>query len=523
MTAKDGHAIEAWNAGHRLLREERYQDALGHFLRVVAIEPLDAAARIQLAQVQQRAGHYRDSHATVLVAADLRPSAPEYVLPLARLLRSFEETQRLDAIAVAEPWHAWRSADDLFALAREFATVGLHGCAEPLLDTLGKSEPDHLNAAYLRGAIAMFEGRIAQARQAFEHCLSLAPALPQARWMMSLLQKSEPMAGEADVLHRLLSRPGIASAQRAYLGYALHNRLHTLGRYDEAWAALETAWSAKRQLKPYDRDRQERLFAAIRATCDAAFVDAGAGDAAHATEGRVVFIVGLHRTGTTLLERMLGGHPQVREGGESYAFPVCLKLSADYATRDIVDEELVRRSPGIDRLEVADRFGDLMRWRSRGAAFVTEKLPGNFQLIGHILRSLPHAVVLHMVRDPMDTCFSNLRTYFDEAAPYATDPLDMAHYHGQYRALMAHWHAIAPGRILDVDYAQLTSQPRQVIGEVLDHCGLAFEEGVMQVDRTGGTVRTASMMEARLGIRTDRGGTWTPYREPLAAMRAALG
>lgn len=512
---------QLWTQGQRLLQAGQWQAAHDLFAQVAVEDPTNAAASLQLALILLSMRRIRDAHAMAIAVARLAPRTPDLVVPLARLLRDFEEASQLQQLSESDAWHDWGSADALFALARILFAAGLNEAALPIIARAEALDPRHVNAIYLRAATAMFQGREEDARQGFQRCLVLAPALAQAHWMLSVLDKRVRDPESIGRLQSHLRNAASSARDRAYLWYAMHNRLHTLAQYDGAWGALRQAWQAKGELLPYDRGRQVRLLASLTQACDHAFVSqpAAASDRPHA---RCIFIVGLHRSGTSLLERMLGGHSAVTEGGESYTFATSLKLAADYGTRELLDEELVRRAAHIDHAGVGERFRTLMDWRAAGRAYVTEKLPGNFLHLGYILRAVPDAIVLHMVRDPVDTCFSNLRTYFDEAAPYACDQLDMADYHQRYRALMGHWHEVAPGRILDVDYAGLVADPRAAIERVLQFCALAFEPGVLQVERAGGTVSTASMMDARLGIRKDRHDAWKPYEQHLAPLLAAL-
>jgi hypothetical protein len=159
--------------------------------------------------------------------------------------------------------------------------------------------------------------------------------------------------------------------------------------------------------------------------------------------------------------------------------------------------------------------------RAAGRSFVTEKLPPNLINAGFIAKALPGARILHMVRDPRDTCFSNLRTYFNRTATYSYDQLQLTAYYRQYRDLMRHWHAVMPGRILDVDYDELVSDPEPTARKVLAFCGLSFEPGTLVVDRPG-AVATASSAYVRSGILRNRGAAWKPYANHLRPMLDAL-
>jgi hypothetical protein len=153
---------------------------------------------------------------------------------------------------------------------------------------------------------------------------------------------------------------------------------------------------------------------------------------------------------------------------------------------------------------------------------LTEKLPSNFLLAGIIAHALPEARILHMRRDPVDTCFSNLRTFFGNAAVHSYDPLDVADYYLRYRRLMSHWHRVLPGRILDIDYSGFVADPEDGTRRVLEFCGLEFEPAALDIGRSGGTVATASIGTVRAGILKDRGGAWRPYATQLEAMIRVL-
>ena len=236
-----------------------------------------------------------------------------------------------------------------------------------------------------------------------------------------------------------------------------------------------------------------------------------------------IFIVGMHRSGTTLLEQLLDGHPEVRGVGELYDFTSQMRLATDHHCRGIIDRTIVERAGGVDFDAVGAGYLADMAWRLGPERCFTDKLPSNFLNLGFILRALPHARVLHMVRDPMETCFSNLRELFSEANPYSYDQLELADFHGQYRRLMAHWRAAYPGRILDVDYAALTRDTEGVLRGVSAFCGLDFDASMLAMGQRKRGVATASAVQVRQGVVARETPKWAPYAEYLEPMRRALG
>lgn len=230
----------------------------------------------------------------------------------------------------------------------------------------------------------------------------------------------------------------------------------------------------------------------------------------------------MHRSGTTLLEHLLAGHATVADGGETYTFTASVCEATDHHCSGVIDTTALARLDGVDWDAIGDRWRAYARWRASGRAALTEKLPSNFLNVGLIARALPEARFLHMRRDPLDVCFSNLRTFFGQAAAYSYDQEQLAAYYLQYRSLMAHWHAQLPGRILDIDYAALVQDPTTRMRDVMEFCGLPFEPGSVEAPRRGGSVATASLADVRGGISKGRGGAWKPYASGLQALIEAL-
>jgi hypothetical protein len=315
----------------------------------------------------------------------------------------------------------------------------------------------------------------------------------------------------------MLAQPGLSTKDEGHLAYALHNELHELGDHEGAWEALARGCRARRIEQPYDRVGTMAMFDGLRRTFDATF---SRGDFDVDTEDALtpIFIVGLHRSGTTLLERILSGHPDVADAGETYTFSAQLRLAADHVCTVIADTVIAERARDFDYTAIGRGFIEAMRGRSRGRRFVTEKQNPNFILLGPIAKALPRARLLHMRRDPADTCFSNLRTLFTHEAAYSYDQVEMADYCKAYHDLMAHWREVLPGRVFDIDYDAMVREPETQARRIAGHCGFEFREDMLQVGRRSGMVATASSNQVRKGIVTNRGGLWRAYERHLGPM-----
>jgi tetratricopeptide (TPR) repeat protein len=462
---------------------------------------------------------YRDALRRVLEAFALADRHPELLVPLCQRLRRFNECGRaLALIANADP-ERFPSAADRTELASLASRCSDQALAEAWIDHAVRIDPMHAPAQYLRGVVAMFRGDMPLARFALSACLAIAPDFAQAHWVLSTLPGE---VGDADPPARIrasLARTPPGSVAEAYLRFALHNALHARRDHDAAWEALERGCALRREQAPCDPGEFETLFAALESRCTPGFLEPVAAPAGDFTP---IFIVGMHRSGTTLLERILGGHPLVADGGESYAFTAQLDLATDHRTAGALDRIALERLAAADFAAIGTGFLAASRWRARGRPFLTEKLPMNLLNAGLIAKALPQAKLVRVVRDPMDTCFSNLRTFFAGTAAYSHDQGQLAKYFLGCERLARQLHRAVPGRMLDVDYADLVADSEATARRVFDFCGLPFAPEALDVGRASGDVATASTTSARAGILRDRGGAWLPYARQLQPLREAL-
>ena len=371
---------------------------------------------------------------------------------------------------------------------------------------------------YLIGISQTHLGDIAAAQSELENCLKADPDFTLAARALSKLKKQTVADNHIAQLRASIARTGPGHEDAPLLQYSLFKELDDLGERDAAWQALSEGMRLRRRQVKYDTAAEQALFEYLRGM-DAA--------PAHASEAPAIgslpiFIVGMPRSGTTLLERILGAHAQVADAGELRDVLTQLRWMCDRGGPPHLDLDLARRAESCDWSELGRRYLDHTQWRAQGRPFYTDKLPANFMHVGYIARALPRAPILHMVRDPMDTCFSNLKEHFANAYHHSYDQLEMADHFHQYRQLMAHWHAQVPGQILDVHYADLVAEPERVAREVLAFCGLPWQDGIVDIDQRSGPVATASAMQVREPIHQRFVGQWRRYESQLVPMRERL-
>ena len=515
-------AAAHWQAAVVRMRASDLAGAVAEMQQLLDVQPGFVPAVLQLSIWLLAQDRYREARLLARQVALSRPASPELALQAIRLLRRFEDHERVQQVVQGVDWRQC-PPDLLLTLAGELAPIALYGEARNALILAEAGLPaGDVRPLGLRATLQMIDGDSAAATASLQRVANSGSGdAARAMWLLSMqsgMAASRP--AELARLEHALHAAKAGSADEVYLAYAIHNYLHASGDHGAAWTALERACKAKRMSLTYDPATQRDLFGALEALPRFDEVPLATG----ASQVTPVFVVGMHRSGTTLLERMLGGHPDVRDGGESYAVSAAVRHATDHYSPHVLDAELVGRL-GRSHLDLTGIRYDLLeytRWQARGRRFLTEKLPSNFLHLGVILAAMPEARVLHMRRDPMDTCFSNLRTLFSTAAPYSYDQSELADYFLGYQALMKHWHDMWPGRILDVEYQRLVEDPEGEAARIMAFCGMDPHDAVLHPSREGGAVATASLADVRSGIQKNRGGAWRPYAAQLEPLRAAL-
>lgn len=508
-----------WLAAEAAADRKNWAEAEAGYRAALDLNAAHVPSLIGLSTVLSRRGAHRDAHKVAMAAVSLQTQEPPLLYALGQRMRYFHEFEAIERCLSHPVLAAHAPVTVLAKSVVMLSSIGAHEAAVRLADTALLREPRHAGALYVRGNLHLFDGQPDDAERCYELALKADPRLFQSSWMLASARTQEPDSNHVDRIRRQLKEATPGREGEAYLAYALHKELHDLQDYERAWEALERGCRVKRRLGDYRTDETNALVRQLVATCTPEFVG---GQTSVLQPAVPIFIVGMHRSGTTLLERILAGHPDVGDAGETRAFDAQLELAIDYSVGQGIDSEAIRRAVSADYDDMARGYARHVPWLSRGKPFFTEKLPMNFWNVGFIAKALPQARILHLVRDPMDTCFSNLRTLFAGVALYSYTQEELARFYLQYRRMMDHWRSVVPGMILDVHYDMLVSDPDAVVAQVIDHCGLGHQPGLVDVSRPGGRVATASASTARKGILRDRGQLWRHYEKHLQPMRRML-
>jgi tetratricopeptide (TPR) repeat protein len=298
-----------------------------------------------------------------------------------------------------------------------------------------------------------------------------------------------------------------------YLGYALAKELDDLGQFEEAFGWFTTAARARRSQLQYDVASDERTLRQIAAAFPR--VDAAAQRAPCQAGAQPIFIVGLPRSGSTLVERVLGGLPQVESNGETDHFSRALTAAARGPG------DIFARAAAADPHSVALHYSRRARLAER-TGWVIEKQPTNYLYLGAIRRAFPDASLLLVSRSPIDVCFAMFRTLFGAAFPFTYDFGELARYYAVYDELVRHWRATFGDALQEVVYEDLVREPRSVAAAMARGCGLTWREEAIAIEKNRGISLTASASQIRRPIYRTSIGRWRPYRRQLTPLIEAL-
>lgn len=445
--------------------------------------------------------------------------APAHGL-LATILLQLGRTADADAVIENAVRLAPGVADAYDALAYVSLNLGHHERANALYRRAVELAPGTPRHWYNLASSERSFGRLDEAEAACDRAIALNPREYASYLLRSELRVQTPEANHVEELRRALARSGLEDRARVSLGYALGKELDDLQRYDEAFRWFAEAANARRRHLAYDVGVDERKLLRIAEAFPRQ-------PARHVPEGddfgRFIFIVGLPRSGTTLLERILTNLSGVRSNGETDYFSRALLAGSEQADarRGAPGRDIFERAAAADPAAVATRYAALAG-ADRSGGSILEKLPMNYLYLGAIHRALPRARLLLVTRAPLDGCFAMYRTLFGEAYPFSYDFEDLARYYAAYARLMDHWRATFGDAIHEVCYEELVRDPIRIGSAAARACGLAWRNEAVAVERNSAVSLTASAAQVRRPIYGTSSGRWRHYRAHLLPLIEAL-
>ena len=477
------------------------------------MHPCDLAAVSLIADAGLRLGRF-ETVAALLEAA--LATAPHF-LPARyrRAVALFRADANEAALLEIEVLLATRSGTAMFTALRAAIRMQLGDAAGAVEDYAAVLAADSSDAQlwHSHGHALRAVGRQADAVAAYRRAIALRPGFGEAYWSLANLKTWRFAAGERAAMAALLEQGGTAE-DRSYLGFALGKALEDDRLYADAFDHYNAANALRRAVEPYDADAAQDFIDRSIATFDAPFFAARAGSGDSAADP--IFVVGMPRSGSTLVEQILASHSAVESASE---LPDITAIARRLTEQGGSYPALLATLDSEDLAVLGRGYLDRTRVRRRlGRAHFVDKFPGNFLHAGLIHLILPNARIIDVRREPLDCCLSLYKQAFAQGQAYSYDLGDLGHAYADYLRLMAHFAQVLPGRVTRIRYEALVEQPEPEIRRLLDACGLAFEPDCLRFFETHTVVRTPSSEQVRQPIfrdGLDQFRHFEPWLEPL--------
>ncbi len=531
----------------------RHDDAIDSFRLALTAAPDDSDILTNFANLLSELGRYDEAIPLYRHALDenRRNGAVLYYLGVALLFthRPTEAVPVLEQATALAPNHA----EALFKLANAYAEIGeLDKSIEHYTRVL-RHAPNSANVLVNLGN-ALFErgrlktaahtfqraisiepkdpftyidlgnveeslGRISSAEQSFRGAIVHDPANGPAHQALARIKKFKPGDPDLLALERLHADPKLRGDNRTSICFALAKAYDDVGDADRAFQVLSEANKRVRDGMSYDIEEHRQLYAAIAGAFDADTIErlSGVGD----PSSRPIFVLGMPRSGTTLVEQILSAHPHVHGAGELTVLPRLVQRIGDETGR--MFPEFVRAQPPEAFAAWGRRYVDELAATTPASLFAVDKLPANHRLIGFIHAILPNAVIVHCRRHPVATCFSCFQQQFTGQQRFSYDLEELGHFYRLYDDLMAHWHRVLPGKIIDVRYEDLIADQEGQSRRLLEWIGLEWNAGVLAFDKLDRPVTTASSAQVRRPLYNDAKERWRLYERHLGPLLTSLG
>lgn len=508
-----GQAIDALNAGRWVEAQRLAAQVASSAPRHGGVHYIAGVAALQMQQLPlalghlQRAAHYSPDRADYLA---------QYARALAVAFRMQEALQAADA-AMRLPCEDAVACDTLGVV---YSRANLHEQASAAFRRAVELAPGHANYRFNLATSLMFYGQLDDAELELEACLAADPRYWRAHVSLAQLRRQTQERNHVARLESLVAEYARDDEAQLHLNIALAKELEDLGDYPRAFDHYRDGKAAHRKHIGDTAARDEAMFDAIRRHFDGL----PGGDGGHPGD-EPIFVMGMPRSGTTLVDRILSAHPDVHSAGELNNFGVIVQMAAQRPARNLAETLEGLDMARLDWARMGRDYIESTRPNTGHSPRFVDKLPHNFLYAGFIARALPNARLVCLRRGAMDTCLGNFRQLFALESPnydYSFDILDTGRYYLQFDRLMRFWREALPGRILELEYESLVEAQEVRTRELLAFCGLEWNDACLRFEENAAPVATASAVQVRSGMNRDSLHRWKRYGGKLDPLRRLL-
>ena len=500
----------------------RYEAAHADAIERIRADVSDPIPYYLLARIALEHNNYTKSGELFAKARSLAPGDPLYIAGHAEYLVTIG--RQTDALRLADEAACGGIGDAFTAdsIGVVYSRTGFHEKAIPLYERAVELDPAPANFHYNLGASLQFAGKFERAGSAYKAAIEREPDSYRAYSALVSLSRQTPEKNYLAKLESLFEEQQTDPDKALHIGHAIAKTLEDLGEYEQSFDWLVRAKRGKRAAIDYMLETDLALFSAAAETVGKAPDDAGA-----CSDASPIFITGLPRTGTTLVDRILSSHPEVVSAGELNTFAGLVKASAGSSSNLVLDAETLGNAGHVDLAGIGHDYIEETRRLARGAGRFTDKMPLNFFYVWLIHRALPNARVIALRRDPVDSCLSNFRQLFATGFSYYNYSLDIddtAAYYLSFDKLLAVWRQyMPPARYMELHYEDVVRDQENQTRKLLDFCGLSWNEACLRFHENVAPVATASSVQVRKPLYSGSIGRWRKYGDRLDSLRRSLG
>lgn len=451
----------------------------------------------------------------------LSPGKPEWLLQKMASLAVYGDLSAANIIADEIAEHVFETAYHASTCAVTMNRLERYADAERHYLRAVELNPNNPNYRFNLATAQRFMGNLDTATESLNRAIELNPLDCESQLLRSGFRTYTESENNIDSLLGALEKIPQEHPGRVQLCYALAKELDDLQRYDESFERLQQGAAARRSKLPYQPGQDLGAMRTIRAQFDS---DIFASSPAGFINAEPIFVIGMPRAGTALVERVLNNHSVVRAVGEPQSFGIELVNQCEQLTGALPEnaEQLMSAARKIDFAALGEAYHNSAKPASGAYAHFVDKLPINFMYAGLIHLALPKAKIILVERDAMDNCYAAFKTLFPGAYPYSYDMDELANYFVAYSQLMNHWEEVMPNVMLKVRYEDLVTNSKSTIEDLLEHCDLSFEKSCLDFYSDVEQATTASAVQLRHEARASSIGHWRNYIDQLQPVAEIL-
>ena len=503
--------------GFAALNEGRLADATSCCRRVLERQPNLVQGHFLTGLVATEARDRKTAFSAFASVTRLDPKHAAAWAQLARLFMTDGQVARADA-ALSQAI-ALSPSDPLVQdlLGTVYSMMGEHGLASDWFERASAQRPNHAPFMLNRANNLIYFGKTEEAIDLLREIIRTQPRSPQAHWSLAGASKATNRE-HVEQMQALLANESNPRAQ-AFYAYAIGKELEDLQDWTSAFDAFARGAEARRRTVEFDEAAEIALFERLTQLFSKAWLDRAApGQASSAP----IFVVGQPRTGTTLVERIIGAHSAVHSAGELQQFGLSIRRLTDIDDPRRFSIPMFEAAARIDPVKLGSTYlASCARVRGTTPRFI-DKLPQNYLMIPLILAALPGAKIVHLTRDPMDACFASFKQLFADAYLHSYELEEMGRHHARYRKLATCWNDRFGDRIFNVAYEDIVSDLEPNARALLDYLELPWEEACLDFHKQREAVATASAVQVREPVHTRSVGRWKRYVKELEPLRQTL-